>query len=126
LIFLNFPNLAFDLVLQSISSNSGNGNFGSLRALARDSPILFFADDAHTSPRSPPLIDLTGKGEPNLLLSSSLAQDSQQFPVSAPGLLLNHVIRMNNKTCQPASCDDQVYLLFPQVQRIVVEQIKQH
>jgi hypothetical protein len=105
-----------NLVLKLVTDHSCEGKFGVLGAFTLDSPIAILAHDAHFASRSSPMIDFPGEREPHSSSAPQFAQESQQISVNAPRLLLNNVIRMDNKTDQPVSRDNRVYLRLPQLQ----------
>jgi hypothetical protein len=105
-----------NLVFESITDYSCEGEFGIIRAFALDVPIIILTNDAHSLSSSPPTIDFPRERKPHSVPSLHVVQESQQISVSAPCLLFDNVVGMDNKAHQTILPHNQFYLRLPQVQ----------
>src|SRR5579871_6166792 len=101
---------------------------GQARALgtrAGDLPGAAGAHDAHLPPFAPPARRLAGQGLPQFFRGAFLGKESEKALVDAAGAVFDHVIRMNDKGREAMARGDGVHFRFPQVERILAEDVEQ-
>src|ERR1700691_5490638 len=96
-----------------------------LGALAHNSPRSVVFDNGHAASRSPPTIDLARTCEPDGFPPAQFAQHGEQVFVDRLCLRLDNVVGMNYETRQAVLGEYQFELDSPQVDRMLVQDVKQ-
>src|SRR6478672_10766648 len=92
---------------------------------ALDAPSVARRYKRHLVSVSPPCVNLARKGKPQPVTIAKFGQMAKQIDVHVALATANHVIRMRDDADQPVVLADQANLLFPQRDRVVVQDVKQ-
>ena len=99
------------------------------RALSDSSPSMIqrppFLDQFHLAARSPPAVNFSGQCHPDFLPLNYLAQIFKQRLVNFPRVGPDQVIRMGDETHEPVSLVNHFDLLFPKINRIIVQYLEE-
>ena len=98
---------------------------GALLTLSLDPPSFSVSHDLHLAPFPPPLIDFAGKGDPECALGAQLREVIQQRLVCVSRPLFDDVVRVDDKTRQAMFLGDQGDLPFPEINRVVVQNVEE-
>src|SRR5688572_10406057 len=90
-----------------------------------DAPAVCVADQRHLTPISPPAVDLTGQRDPEVMPIAAFVQIPQQLDVDVTFPSTGNVIRMRDHADESVVAADQVDLLLPQINRVVVEDVEE-
>src|SRR6266404_9375002 len=88
-------------------------------------PFISSADQFHLTPCPPPVVDFSGTSIPYFFLRDHLSQIIQERFIDVASSTINEIIGMRNKTHQSVSASHERQLLLPQVNRIVIHDVKE-
>src|SRR5205814_3440155 len=96
----------------------------SLAAPTLNTPARSVLKKFDLRPVPPPAVNLAGSGDPNPFVSPQIIEVRQQSFVNRSFPRAAHIIGMHNETDQTVLLQDQIDLLLPQIDRIVVENVE--
>src|ERR1700685_3535348 len=117
--------LACQTVSYLVSYQLGIGHARSFLAWTFHAPPAAFVHQVHLAPLSPPIGNIPWEGIPDVALSQQVTQMTEQGLVSILLTLFHDVVGVNDEANQPVILPNQGDLLFPQVDRVVIENLKE-
>src|SRR5580700_8474645 len=88
---------------------------------ANDFPTVSARYHFHLIPGTPPTVYVSRQSGPNVFAGNHLLQIVEQRFIHPAVAFVNQIIRVGNETHQSISFSDQLQLLFPQIDRVIVE-----
>src|SRR5438309_2183846 len=109
------------LVAQRVSLKDSIGDSRPILLRSFDDPLVALEYQPHLASRSPPLIDLSRAGDPDLSFRAQISEMGQQQLVYIPSSAFHDVVWMNNEADHPMVLHNQGNLALPEIGRILVK-----
>ncbi len=87
-------------------------------------PSLITFDKSHCSSLTPPSIDLTWCGHPQIPILPQFDEIAKELFIDLQRSRSSHVVGMHNETHQPVFAKNKLHLLLPNVDRVIAQDVK--